>query len=248
MSWLDTWFPKHPVPMRTVFRSCFLVNFAVDPHVMSRLLPPSIAPDLHRGESYLSIVIACLERMRPAFVPRGLGISFNQVVYRVVVRCNGERGVYFLRSDADSRLMCWGGNLLTFFRFHRARIASRQEGSRFHFDLLTAAGDGADIHATYDLARAGEILPAASRFATLAEAKEFLVELYTAFAVDAEPPQVRCVHIERGDWDVRVVPDLRARYQFLQSGPLFSTQTTRLDSIFYVQDLPYYWHTLDQKA
>jgi uncharacterized protein YqjF (DUF2071 family) len=205
MSWLDGWFPKHPVPMRTVFRSCFLVNFAIDADVMHRLLPPQVEPDLHRGEAYLSIVIACVKRMRPAFVPRVLGINFNQVVYRVVARCRGQRGVYFLRSDADSRLMCWGGNLLTFFRFHHARIAARQEAGRFHFDLLSSPGDGADIHVTYDLAGANQRLAGSSRFTTLEEAQGFLVELYTAFGVYGMPPQVQAVHIERGDWDIRVV-------------------------------------------
>lgn len=31
--------PKHPLPMRTVFRRCFLANFALDPGTMRRAIP-----------------------------------------------------------------------------------------------------------------------------------------------------------------------------------------------------------------
>src|SRR6185436_18565695 len=94
--------PKHPIPMRTIFRECFLVNFAVEPDVMRGLLPEGIEPDLYGGKAWLSIVIAEMDRMRPAFLPPLFGVTYDQVVYRAVVRCEGERGVYFLRSDADS--------------------------------------------------------------------------------------------------------------------------------------------------
>src|SRR6266571_7868136 len=115
--------PKHPFPMRTVFGTCFLVNFGVRSDVMRALLPHPIVPDLYGNEAYLSIVISDLRCMRPAFLPKALGVTYHQVVYRVVVRCLGERGVFFLRSDADNRLMCLAGNWFTFFHFHHARIA-----------------------------------------------------------------------------------------------------------------------------
>lgn len=64
----------HPVPMRTVFRHCFLVNFALRPDVLASRLPDHVRPGVHDGWSYLSIVIAEMERMRPAFLPHALGI------------------------------------------------------------------------------------------------------------------------------------------------------------------------------
>src|SRR5205085_2258864 len=44
--------PKHPIPMKTVFRNCFLVNFAVEPELMQRLLPPPLEPDLYDGKAF----------------------------------------------------------------------------------------------------------------------------------------------------------------------------------------------------
>src|SRR5947209_7855032 len=135
--------------MRTVFRSCFLVNFGVDPAVMRGALPDPLEPDLYREEAYLSIVIAAMERMRPVFVPRCLGTTYHQVVYRAVVRCHGERGVYFFRSDADHRFMSAAGNLFTFFRFHYSPMAVRKDQGRLHFEVHPAPGNHASIQATY---------------------------------------------------------------------------------------------------
>jgi hypothetical protein len=69
------------------------------------------------------VVIADLEAMRPSFLPRPLGFDFTQVVYRAIVTSpTGERGVHFLRSDADSALMAAAGSLLSNFHFHLADV------------------------------------------------------------------------------------------------------------------------------
>ncbi|HEX7593884.1 MAG TPA: DUF2071 domain-containing protein [Anaerolineae bacterium] len=238
--------PKHPIPMQTVFRECFLVNFAIKPEALRPLIPEPIELDLHDGEAYLSIVVAEMDKMRPAFLPRVLGITYNQVVYRVVVRANGERGVCFLRSDADNALMSIAGDWLTFFRFHVSPIKTMRAGDRLSIDLTAAHNQHADIHATYDLASARRTLPASSRFASFDEAKEFLVQLFAAFAYDPLTDELSRVRIHRGEWNIDVVDDARAVYEWMQRGPHFNAQNARLDSIFYVREIPYEWHTLEK--
>jgi uncharacterized protein YqjF (DUF2071 family) len=235
--------PKHPVPMRTMFRRCLLVNFAVDPDVMRRLLPPDIEPDLYEGDAYLSVVVAQMDKMRPAFVPRLLGVTYNQIVYRVVVRCGDERGVHFLRSDADNRPMAVLGNAFSSFRFHRSAIELAERGGRLELDVHTTSPVPAGIHATYAVADAGRSLPSTSAFPDLATATSWLVELFTAFAHSPGRSDIDVVRITRGAWEVQVVDDLRGRYDFLTSGRgPFPSGTARLDSVFFVGDVPYVWH------
>eukprot|EP00912_Choanoflagellata_sp_UC4_P000956 UC4_evm3s590 len=117
---------KHLFPMKTTFRHCLLVNYAMEPAVLARSLPHGLVPDtVHtpQGErAFLSIVIADLEAMRPGFFPHLLGFDFTQVVYRAIVRApNGERGVYFVRSDADDWAMSTFGNIFSNFNFNIAR-------------------------------------------------------------------------------------------------------------------------------
>jgi uncharacterized protein YqjF (DUF2071 family) len=240
--------PKHPVAMRTVFRDCFLVNFAIEPQVLRDALPAAIEPDLHNGKAYLSIVIAAMERMRPAFLPAFLGVSYHQVVYRAVVRHRGERGVYFLRSDADNYLMSLAGDWLTFFRFHHSHISHQHEAGRVVFRLRPRDAAPAKIHAVFDLDQRSKQLPGSSNFATLVAAQEFLVELFTAFGADPRSGRVDRVHIKRGAWQIDVVPDLQAYYPLMQGSTLFPPGTAQLDSVFYAVDMPYYWHRLNRSG
>lgn len=237
---------KHPLSMKTVFRRCLLVNFAIDKKVLQALLPEGIEADLHEGKAFLSIVIADMEKMRPSFLPWIFGISYNQIVYRAVVRVNGERGVYFLRSDADNRFMSMMVNWLTFFRFHYSKMKWNRDGDVMPFRLKSAPLGQADIEAQFHLEKGQDRLPRTSRFASLSEAKTFLVELYSAFAVDAKGRPTR-VRIERSDWDLRLVSDEKAVYRFMQGGGPFPLGSAEIDSCFYVEDLPYYWYRLEKR-
>lgn len=232
-------FPKHPFPVRTVFRRCLLANVAVSPAALAAVLPSPLEPEVHDGEAFVSVVVGRMDRMRPAFVPGWLGISYDQIVYRAVVRVGDERGVHFLRSDADNGLMCALGSAMSFFRFHRSAIDWRERGWLLDLDVTTADGT-ADIHATYDLAGARRTLPRGSSFRDLDQAKRWLVELYTAFDHTAGRPTVDVIRIDRGEWDVRVVDDQRAGYGFF-TGSLAG----RLDAVFLVGDVPYRWHRLE---
>jgi uncharacterized protein YqjF (DUF2071 family) len=229
--------------VKTVFRRCFLANFAVDPEVLVRELPPHLDLEVHRGRAYLSVVIAEMDKLRPAGIPRFLGFTYDQIVYRVVVSFRGERGVHFLRSDADSPLMCFVGNLISIFRFHRADIAFSTESDRAKLDVTTRHSE-ADIEATYDLARAGQTMPSTSSFGDLAAAQAWLVELFAAFDFDERRQAMNIVRIHRGEWNIGVIPDARGRYEFMERAPFAGHAT--LDSIFYAAALPYHWHRLQR--
>ena len=239
---------KHPLPMKTIFRHCYLVNFAVEPEALQRLLPSPLEVDQHEGKAYVSIVLANMEKMRPAFLPRIFGVTYNQVVYRAVVRCQGKRGVFFLRSDADNCLMVWLGDALTFFRFHYSRIRWELMGEgegEARIRLESEPSGRADIRAHFISSANPRTLPGSSRFADAKAAKDFLVELYSAFAVDSKgrPTEVK---IERTDWELWQVEDQTAFYPFMQGEGPFKAGEAVIDSIFYVRDLPYHWLALQR--
>lgn len=236
--------PKHPLPMRCHFRECYLVNFAVDPDALRRALPQPLEPDLYAGKAWLSIVIADMVSMRPAFLPPCCGANYTQVVYRAVVRAGRERGVFFVRSDADDRFMCLAGNLLTRFRFHPADVRWTRRPDSVSFELASGA-DRAGIQSSFRIATGSSRTPPSSAFHQLGDARDFLVDLFQAFSVDALTGSVDRVRIERSPWDVLVVDDEDARYEFMQEGSLFNSTNARLDSVFRMTNVPYHWHTLE---
>jgi uncharacterized protein YqjF (DUF2071 family) len=238
-------FPKHAFAVRTVFRRCLLVNFAVDPDELGAALPRHVVPDVYDGEAFLSVVVGQMDRMRPARVPRALGITYNQIVYRAVVRCGDERGVHFLRSDADSRMMTMFGNAMSFFRFNHSDITFARRGGCLDLDVRTRGRPSGDIAATFTVAAPGDTLPGTSVFADLGEAKQWLVQLFAAFHYTDGNRWIDVVRIKRGDWNVQVVADERAEYAFMSAGAPFTK--ARLDSVFLVGDVPYHWYRLEKR-
>jgi hypothetical protein len=89
-------------------------------------------------------------------------------------------------------------------------------------------------------------MPASSRFASFDQAKEFLVQLFAALSYDSLTNELSIVRIQRGAWEIEVVDSAAAVYDWMQRGPHFNTQNTQLDSVFYVREIPYAWHTLEK--
>ena len=236
--------PIHPLPMQTLFRRCILANFEMTPETLAERLPDYLEPDVHQGKAFVSVVIANMERMRPAFLPQVMGVTYNQVVYRAVVRCNGRRGVAFLRSDADSPCMVAAGNLLTFFRFHKAKISWSENDETLDFELVPAVGTDSIIRASLAHSSMSSEMPAESGFADLSEAQSFLTELYTAFGGRRRDGRIETVNIRRSTWQGKVFRDRKAQYQAMDGGSLFGPGETRLNSVFLVKDLHYHWNRL----
>jgi hypothetical protein len=228
--------------MTTVFRRCLLVNYAVAADVLAAMLPAPLEPDLAAGRGWLSVVIADMQQMRPAGIPAVLGLSYRQIVYRAVVRYRSSRGVYFLRSDADNRFMNAGGNLLSFFRFHHATVVWAGDGGQQQIAVRTRDGS-ADIDLILG-ADDGAGLPGDSSFAGLSEARQHLVELFTAYHPRSNENRLDVVRISRANWNLTVAPVRSARCGFLDGQGPFPLGSARLDSVFAAHDVPYYWHRL----
>ena len=240
--------PIHPIEMKTTFRHCFLANFSVQPEALVRRLPSHLHPDIHRERAFVSVVIAEMSKMRPAFLPEVLGVTYNQVVYRAVVKCGAERGVTFLRSDADNAAMVAGGNALTFFRFNSADVSWERSPNRVRFALSPKGPASARIEADYELATASASLPPSSVFSDLGTAQSFLTELYAAFGARRSDGRVEIVRIVRTPWSSAVVRDQRGVYEAMTSGLLFTAEEAVLDSVFYVRELSYHWQRLALEA
>jgi uncharacterized protein YqjF (DUF2071 family) len=234
--------PKHPFPVQALFRNCHLVNFAVDPSALARVLPAPLVPDVYADRAWLSVVIAQMSSMRPVGVPELLGVTYNQVVYRAVVRHGNARGVHFLRSDTDSRLMSALGNAMSFFAFHHADIALGRQGDAQTVELHSHEGM-ADIRARF---RPAAQLPPTSVFPDLATAKTQLVELFDAYHPRADRPVTDLVSIRRNDWELAVVNDELGEYALMRDSAWFPAGSAVLDSVFAVEDLTYRWNRLAQ--
>src|SRR5436190_19343783 len=96
---------KIPI-IRGVIDRRILVNYRVEPHALTALIPPPFRPKLYRGYGMVGICLIRLRHVRPTFLPSWMGISSENAAYRTAVEWeeNGttHEGVDVRRRDPNS--------------------------------------------------------------------------------------------------------------------------------------------------
>jgi uncharacterized protein YqjF (DUF2071 family) len=105
--------PERPL-LTAAWRNLLLLNFPVPTNTIKRLAPPGTEPDLHNGQSYISIVGFSFQNVRLFGVPFPGHTSFPEINLRYYVRrrLNNEvrRGVVFAREIVPRRAVALVAN------------------------------------------------------------------------------------------------------------------------------------------
>lgn len=243
--------PRPPFPLTMVGRLswCVLLSFRVHAEAVEREIPRGL--ELVTREAYgrrwafWNVVVCRVERMRPAGLPRMLGVSYHHAAYRLLVRARGRdggevRGLYFVRSDGDAPILGALGNLVSDFRFHRARVRMVREP-----DLTSIRVRPSDDRADVDLflypAREPPAVPqAGSAFDSMEEACAFLRYPPLAMCPEADGRGVRLAEVLRDDaaWHERVLATGNCRVQFLEP---WRDAGLALELATWVEPIDYRW-------
>src|SRR5436309_1832311 len=132
-----------------------LVNYRVDPAVLSRLLPEPFRPRLVHGVGMAGICLIRLKHIRPRFVPAMLGVSSENAAHRIAVEWEQDgtlhQGVYIPRRDTSSRLNALAGGRLFPGVHHHARFTVHETADRFEI-ALRSDDDGTRLTVRANLA------------------------------------------------------------------------------------------------
>jgi uncharacterized protein YqjF (DUF2071 family) len=224
-------------------------NWAVEPARLAALLPAPLQPELHRGCAWVQVLISSLRELRPQGLPALFGVCFHQVSYRAAVRFRdaaGEwrRGGYFVKSETDDAVMRAVGNRLAEFKFHdfgAAAVVMVRQGPTLSVGVDpqgAAAGRLAAVVDTTPLPGP----PPGSRWASLEELQEPLVDCFDAFGVDTTGGWLYTLTIDRGPWKARFVRPVDLYCEWLGEGPLAGAAT--FDSLLHVARCRYRWRPL----
>ena len=190
---------------------CFLVSYAIDRDRAAALLPAGLEPLTAVGAAFANVVACRVDRMRPAGLPRALGVTYWHVAIRLQARArlaDGQlrEGLHFLRSDADRRTLAWLGARLTDFRFHAARIRFAPDGAgggELRLDRTSPGGqaDGRMVFAAGDGA-----LVAGSCFSSAEERDRVLAYAPLGLATDPAGRVLRVAEVVRDETAWRESP------------------------------------------
>jgi uncharacterized protein YqjF (DUF2071 family) len=125
----------HPVAMAARFRELLVVTYAFPPAVLEPLVPASLALEQHDGHGFLAVALVDLDGLRPAALPRRLGVAARFAGYRILVRATTaggrtRRGLKILHTDVNRRPLVAGMRLLTRYHASHARSGHPATGGR----------------------------------------------------------------------------------------------------------------------
>jgi uncharacterized protein DUF2071 len=230
--------PKNPLTMVGAIERCWLFAYQTPAEEARALVPRELELVTRDDCAFWSIVVCRLRAMRPKGLPAFLGVSYWHVAYRFYVRfqpVSGPpvEGLYFLRSDCDSRLMAWMGNRLTDFNFHPASIAVSEQAPLLH---ITIQSPDCPAEVALDRAKPPRI-SAHSLFSSLEEAAAFLK--YKPFGISITPSgRANVVAIRRDEaaWKSRLVHVVSADWRF------FEGKAVRPEICYEVAPIDYRWN------
>ena len=233
---------RHPIPIDAHFRHCVTLTYALPAATLRPLLPPGLELDTVGGQGFVAVALVQTERLRPTGVARAAGRDFFLAGYRIFTRFRTPdgralRGLRILRSDADSRLMVAGGNLLTHYNYSECRAAVDAAENRLHLSVVSPDGEG-DLDVTADLADGS--LPPRSPFASVREARRFAGPLPFTFDYEPETHSIVAIEGRRTNWRPAPVNARVARISFF-GRPAFAGCTPRLAAAFHVSGVDYHW-------
>lgn len=235
---------RHPIPIQAFFRHSLVLTYAFPEDVLRPLLPPGLVLDAYEGHAFLAIALVQTERLRPVGVPRAFGCDFFLSGYRIFSRYrrpDGKvlRGLRILRSDADNRLMVWGGNALTHYRYRLCRVTTERTRETLDVRIETPTAE-ADLTVRAFVETPAAAPPDGSPFPDLHVARRYAGPL--PFTFDYEPESHRMVIIEgvRQSWNPMPVRVEVARCTFLEKPP-FAAAPARLANAFFLENVDYRW-------
>jgi hypothetical protein len=235
---------NNPWDMLGTLHDCVLLNFSVPAELVRSLLPPALKLVEHNGWALWNVVLVRISAMRPWPLPALLGIHYHHVAYRLIVEADlpgseRRRGLYFVRSDCDKRLVAAAGKLITDFGFHTARIsADRDERGRYAVQVRVP---GAGALVRIDLAHTPVGLPPRSVYSDEKIAKDHQQYRPWGIGYDSLRHELNMVQVVRAlDWRIRRVALLEADLEWLAE-PQRGGVSLRPELAFYVERARYRW-------
>lgn len=117
-----------PISFRGELHDVRLVQFSLDPDEARSFLPEQLKPKIQNNRAVVSLVDVSLKKMRPAFLPSCVGISYRHLAFRFLVvdplysEDGKEHGIFFIQSFTRSASVASLAALLTYYRLGVAEI------------------------------------------------------------------------------------------------------------------------------
>ncbi len=229
--------------LRGVIDRRVLVNYRVNPDVLQKAVPPPFHPKLVRGVGIAGICLIRLKEVRPAYVPRWLGVGSENAAHRVAVEWYDEtgrlrEGVYIPRRDSDSRLNALVGGRIFPGVHHHARFTVRETPDRF--DIALRSDDGR-TRLTLRARLAAE-LPRTSVFQSLQAASAFFEAGALGYSATGDARRFQGLELRCLSWAVEPLAVEEVHSSYFEDAATFPPGSVEFDCALLMRGIRHEWH------
>lgn len=232
--------------IRGIIDRRILVNFRVDPVILSNILPDPFRPKLVGGFGLAGVCLIRLNQLRPRFLPRGLGVSSENAAHRIAVEWEqgGElrEGVFVPRRDTSSWFNAIAGGRVFPGLHHHAEIESQQTDD---FHRVRLDSDDGDTHLLVE-GRVASHWPAGSVFPSLRAASEFFQGGSLGYSVARQPRMFEGLELRCLNWSMTPLTVEAVESSFFENTNLFPTGSIAFDSALLMRGIEHEWHAREK--
>lgn len=229
-----------------LIRRRLLVNYRVDPDVVSKILPEGFRPKLHRGHAIAGLCLIRLEDIRPRLLPAWAGITSENAAHRIAVLWDDEdgqerEGVFIPRRDTSSLVNHLSGGRIFPGEHHLADFAVTDEEGRIEMAIRSRDG-GMKIrlsaHETADHATG-------SCFRTLTESSAFFESGGIGYSPTKDCCRLDGIRLDTLRWEVKPLAVSLVESTFFDDPQRFPAGSAVFDHALIMRDIPHEWHGVE---
>ena len=220
-----------------------LVNFRIDPDVLSTVLPAPFRPHIANGFGIAGICLIRLKHIRPRLLPSFLGISSENAAHRIAVEwdADGETltGVFIPRRDTSSLLNAFAGGRLFPGVHNRARFDVRETEDQFHISMHSLDNS---THVLVD-GHTTEKLPHDSIFPTVAEVSRFFEAGSLGYSPQTSNGHFDGLELRAFNWHVEPLSVTHVESSFFDDHNVFPVGSVTFDNALLMRGIDHEWHS-----
>jgi hypothetical protein len=231
-----------PVIRGTIDRR-ILVNFRVEPEVLTRHVPPPFRPQLVDGHGIAGICLIRLKKVRPQFFPLPWGIGSENAAHRIAVEWDVDgkprQGVYIPRRDTGSRINAFVGGTLFPGEHHFARFEVDERGP--NLSVAMKSQDGKSRLKVVGTVTDG--LPTGSVFPSLAAASAFFEAGSLGYSPVEASDRYDGLELRCHSWTVQPLAISHVESSYFDNRNRFPEGSVSFDNALLMRDIEHEWHS-----
>lgn len=229
--------------MRGLIDRRILVNYRVDPAVMTKILPPPFRPQVVGGHAIGGICLIRLAQLRPRFVPAFLGFQTENAAHRVAVQWGKAEGVasgvYIPRRDTDSMLATLAGGRIFPGMHHHARFKVEEDVRQVRVVMKSDDGEvRVRVAGHYTTS-----WPDDSVFASAEEASAFFERGLLGYSATREVGRFDGLELRCRRWEVTPLAVEEVASSFFEDRALFPEGSAVFDNALLMRGIEHEWHS-----